>query len=90
MAHPAPHGLEPDGTENGLGDPTSPTHTTIGGRPATLQVLGRARSKVGRRYTVTFIDTGEVHNMEAAEYITWANKLDRQVKMTATILKVLD
>jgi hypothetical protein len=56
--------------------------TTIAGRPARVQSLGRVRSKVGRRFynlvSVRFLDDGEYHSMGAGEYSRWADRLERE------------
>lgn len=56
--------------------------TTIGGRPARIQFVGRVRSKVGRSFynlmSVRFLDNNESHSMGAGEFAKWSARLDRE------------
>lgn len=61
--------------------------TTIGGRLARVQHIGRVRSAPGRSFynlvSVHFLDDGEYHSMGGAAFAKWATKLDREYAKNA-------
>ncbi len=56
------------------------TETTIGGRPARIEQLGRVRQSYGKVISlvrVRFLDTNETHTMPGGKFAKWATKADR-------------